>query len=173
MAQVNGIDVEAAQRLIEAVARDTSLGKTMWRARTVWRGGCQADSLIRDFTVRTDEPPDLGGTNTGPNPVEVLLAGLGGCLAVGYALNAAMMGISIAKLEIETEGDIDLPGFFGLKADVLPGYTTIRARVFLKSTASRDELQELHRRVTSTSPVGLSLGKEVRLDVELVERRVV
>lgn len=171
MSVVNGIDLEIGQKIIETVKNNPEFGKTMWRARTVWKGGTKAESDIRGFKVTMDEPPDLGGTDTGPNPVEMVLAALGSCLVVGYSLNAAMLGIELQKIEIEMEGDIDLPGFFGLPSDVLPGYTNVRAKVFLKSTASIEQLEEVHKRVTSTSPVGLTLSKSVNLDIELVKRR--
>ncbi len=171
MSVVNGIDLEVGQKIIETVKNNPEFGKTMWRARTFWQGGTKSESEIRGFRVTIDEPADLGGTDTAPNPVEMVLAALGSCLVVGYALNAAMLGIELQKIEIDMEGDIDLPGFFGLPSDKLPGYTNIRAKVFLKSTASLEQLEEVHNRVISTSPVGLTLSKPVNLEVELVKRR--
>lgn len=47
------------------------------RAQSVWRGGRVNDLTIRDFpTFRSDEPPHNEGTNTGPTPLEITLAGL-------------------------------------------------------------------------------------------------
>lgn len=171
MTVVNGIDLEIGNTIIETVKSNPEFGKTMWRARTYWKGGTKSESEIRGFRVNIDEPRDLGGTDTAPNPVEMVLAALGSCLVVGYSLNAAMLGIELQKIEIELEGDIDLPGFFGLPSDKLPGYTNIRAKVFLKSTASLEQLEKIHNRVISTSPVGLTLSKPVNLDIELVKRR--
>lgn len=171
MASINGIDLEAGQKIIENVKNNPESGKTMWRASSVWQGGTKAETTIRGFKVQTDEPADLGGTDTAPNPVEMVLAALGGCLMVGYSLNAAMLGVELDKIEIALEGDIDLPGFFGLASDILPGYSNVRARVFLKSAATLAQLGQVHDRVLSTSPVGLTLSKNVNLDVELVKRR--
>ena len=172
MAIINGIDVDAAARLVEAVKGNPDLGKTMWRARASWQGGLKAEAQIRQFKVAIDEPPDLGGTDTAPNPVELVLGALGGCLIIGYALNASVMGIEVQKVELDLEGDIDLPGFFGLESDVLPGYTNVRINVVIKSNASSEQLDELHNRVVSTSPVGLTLSKMVNLEFRLVKRRV-
>jgi len=107
--------------------------------------------------------------------VEIVLGAYGCCLQTGYAMNAAVMGIAVEKIEIELEGDIDLPGFFGLESpdDVWPGFTTVRAKVFLKApTASKEQLEDLHRRVTSTSPVGSILARPVNVDTQLVTRRI-
>jgi uncharacterized OsmC-like protein len=41
-------------------------------------------SQIRGFKTTIDEPLELGGTDSGPNPVELLLAALGGCQEIVY-----------------------------------------------------------------------------------------
>jgi len=47
------------------------------RARGKWLGGRVNDLYIRDFPViRSDEPPQNEGTNTGPTPLEITLSGL-------------------------------------------------------------------------------------------------
>ena len=47
------------------------------RARGVWLGGRVNDLFIRKFPVlRSDEPPRNEGTDTGPTPLEITLAGL-------------------------------------------------------------------------------------------------
>ena len=47
------------------------------------------------FTI--DEPPVLGGTDHGANPVEHLLASLGSCQVITYQVWAAKLGIAFAK----------------------------------------------------------------------------
>ena len=39
------------------------------------------------FKLVVDEPNDLGGTDEAANPVEYILAGLAGCINVGWALS--------------------------------------------------------------------------------------
>jgi hypothetical protein len=47
------------------------------RARGVWRGGRVNDLYMRDFPVlRSDEPPANEGTDSGPTPLQITLAGL-------------------------------------------------------------------------------------------------
>lgn len=47
------------------------------RAHGIWRGGRVNDLFIRDFSVlRSDESPHNEGTDTGPTPLEITLAGL-------------------------------------------------------------------------------------------------
>ncbi len=55
-----------------------------YKAQTKWLEGTKAETKIREFKVIVDEPLELKGTNTAPNPVELLLTALGGCVALTY-----------------------------------------------------------------------------------------
>lgn len=50
--------------------------------------GLQHEATTRDFSIVIDEPIELGGTNKGMNPYELLLAGLGGCIAITLRMYA-------------------------------------------------------------------------------------
>ena len=52
-----------------------------------------------DFTV--DEPPVLGGTDLGANPVEHLLASLGSCQVITYQVWAAKLGIAVDSIDVD------------------------------------------------------------------------
>ncbi len=83
-------------------------------------------------------------------------------------MHAALRGIALEGIEIELEGDLDLNGFFGLAPETWPGNTDVRAIVHLKaSTATPEQLHELHTSVTAISPVGCMLTRPVRISAEL------
>ena len=115
---------------------------------------------------KSDEPEQLGGSDTGPNPVEQILAAFGNCLAVGYAANATAAGIELRNLSIELEGDLDLHTFLGL-APGNAGYDRISVKVDIDSNASDEEIRALHKKVTETSPVGHTLGRAIPLSIDL------
>ncbi len=47
------------------------------RATGKWLGGRANDLVIREFPlIRSDEPPQNEGTDTGPTPLEITLSGL-------------------------------------------------------------------------------------------------
>lgn len=157
----------AVEGLINAVMGDAALGQTKWNAVTTWKGGFNCESKIRDHTVRMDEPAALGGTDTAPNMVESVLAAYGSCLTVGYTLNATRRGIKINALKVELEGDLDLAGFFDLAENVAPGFSGVRAKVYLEADASPAEIQALHDHVLRTSPVGCILKRPLGVSTEL------
>ena len=167
-ARLNDVDIEAVGQLIGAVKEDPDNAETTWSATVVWSGGFRSEARIREFApLRSDEPATLGGDDTGPNPVEQLLASLGNCLAVGYAANATASGIALDALEIGLEGDLNLETFLGLDDEGNAGYKSIRADVRIESSASEEEIEALHRRVIATSPVGHTLSRAIELSVGL------
>ncbi|MGI9449390.1 MAG: OsmC family protein [Geminicoccaceae bacterium] len=164
---LNDVDIESVAGLAKKIQDEPDIAATKWSAEVAWKGGFRSETKIRDFgSARSDEPNQLGGTNTGPNPVEQVLGALGNCLAVGYAANATAMGIAIKNLTIKVEGDLDLHTFLGLK-DGNAGFSQISAKVELDSDASPKDVQALHAKVTSTSPVGHTLNRAVPVNVEL------
>ncbi|MEO1064795.1 MAG: OsmC family protein [Actinomycetota bacterium] len=165
--RLNDVDIAAVGELSAAVSGDPAKGATTWASEVRWRGGFRSEATVRGFEpVPSDEPAGLGGTDTAANPVEQLLGALGNCLAVGYAANATGLGIELRDVRIEVEGDLDLQTFLGL-ADGNAGFETITARVHLDADADDEALEALHRKVTSTSPVGHTLQRAVPTAIEL------
>ncbi|HSJ27935.1 MAG TPA: OsmC family protein [Acidimicrobiia bacterium] len=164
---LNNVDLESVGSLVGAIQAEPVKAETVWSATVDWTGGFRSEARIRDFpALSSDEPAGLGGTDTAPNPVEQLLAALGNCLAVGYAANASVAGIELRSLRVELSGDLDLHTFLGL-ADDHAGFRSISAKVHLESDASAEAIEALHAKVTSTSPVGHTLGRAIPVDIAL------
>jgi putative redox protein len=107
---------------------------------------------IREFALTADEPPSIGGADTGPTPVELVLAGLGTCQEIVYATYARILGIPLDKVSIHTEGRLDLRGFYGV-ADVSAGFSDVTFDVEIDSPASADEIARLVETVNAHCPV--------------------
>ncbi len=172
MPVINGLDTDELLAIVEAVKQNWEKGKTVWTASARWLGGFRVETASRGFKLKADEPDMLAGTNTAANPVELVLQAYGACLAIGYAMNAAVRGITIRDLRIDVEGEIDLPGFLGLEPpekagmDRLPGYKSVTARVKMSADADAATLRELHDHVVRTSPVGVTISRPVRIVTE-------
>ncbi|HUB22122.1 MAG TPA: OsmC family protein [Streptosporangiaceae bacterium] len=170
-AQLNEVDLGALGGLIEKIRQRPSAGQHTWSAEVRWTGAFRSEASVRGFApVASDEPKGMGGTDSAPNPVEQLLAALGNCLAVGYAVNASLAGITIRNLRINVEGDLDLNAFLGPgpKTEGHAGFSAIRAAVHLDTDADEAAVAELHRKVAATSPVGQTLSKATPVGVKPV-----
>ena len=53
-----------------------------FRSESVLKGGLSVENRAGKFTVLMDEPETLRGTDTGMNPVEMLLCCLGACQCI-------------------------------------------------------------------------------------------
>jgi uncharacterized OsmC-like protein len=165
--KLNDVNIEAVASLAGKIQQEPEVAATKWNASVSWKGGFRSEASIREFAPQvSDEPGALGGTDSGPNPVEQVLAALGNCLAVGYAANATASGIELRDLSIELEGDLDLHTFLGL-ASGNAGYDNISVKVKIDSDASAQDLQALHQKVIGTSPVGHTLSRAVPVKIEL------
>lgn len=124
--------------------------------------------MKKDFTIRIDEPLELGGTNQHANPQEYLLAALNSCMMVGYAAVCALEGITLEEMYLETEGDIDLRGFLGIDENVKPGYDSLKYTVHLKGDATSAQFQKVHEFVMRTSPNRFNVASAITLNTRLV-----
>ncbi len=115
--------------------------------------GLQSETKIRNFTITVDEPESLGGTDTGPNPVELILGALASCQEITYRAFAEAMEIPLDNVSVRIEGDLDLRGFFAVNDNVRAGFQDIRGIVELDSSASEEELAQLRKIVDAHCPV--------------------
>lgn len=171
---LNGIDTAALQGFAQGIAEDSSKRHARFNVKTKWEHQTRSVATVtryhlsgneypRSFEIVSDEPIELLGKNTAPNPQELLMAALNACLSVGYAVNASVMGITIHSLEIETDGELDLRGFLGLDESVNPGYDEVSYVVRLHTDAPAEKVEELHRVVTKTSVNLANFSKAIRM----------
>jgi uncharacterized OsmC-like protein len=176
---VNGIDTDALRGVIDTVKQDPANAATHWQVATHWRGGTRSDTKVsefsiggetvaKDFTIRIDEPLQLGGTNQYANPQEYLLASLNACMIVGYSALCALEGIELTSLRIDSEGEIDLRGFLGLSGEVKPGYDELRYTVHIKGSGTPEQFEKIHRSVMATSPNYFNVRNSIPLQSRLV-----
>ena len=176
--RVNGLDLDALNEVVGQIRRDPRKGMVAFRVRSAWRGQTRSRSTVesytiggqevrRHFDIDVDEPYELLGQNSAPNPQEMLMTALNACIIVGYVAGAAVKGITLEKVEIETAGDLDLRGFLGIDPGVRPGYEAIRYTVRIKGNGTPQQFQEIHETVMKTSPNYFNVSRPIRIDAVL------
>jgi len=83
--------------------------KPIWNFRTTCTAQTSTRSTVksRDIEMVIDEPIERGGTNLGPMPVEMVMAGLAGCTHVIANKLANHYGAPITSMDV----DIGQPGY--------------------------------------------------------------
>lgn len=151
----------SVENLVATVKKNPQLANSVFRASTYSEtSGFTVRSEIRGFTVPIDEPRELGGNDTAPNPVELLLAALGGCQEIVYRAFAAVLGIEITNIEVHAKGYLDLHGFLGL-AEVPAGFSNISFTTRIVSPAPPETIRELAALVERHCPVQDTLARPV------------
>ncbi len=57
-------------------------GRLEYKAKLEWDGNVGSEARVREFAFFIDTNTD--GNNRGPNPTEMLLSAIGGCLMVNW-----------------------------------------------------------------------------------------
>ncbi|MEM7322408.1 MAG: OsmC family protein [Actinomycetota bacterium] len=63
--------------------------------------GYRVDITNGVHTWRADEPVELGGDNTGPNPYDLLLGSLAACTSITLSMYTKRKGIEMTSLSVE------------------------------------------------------------------------
>jgi uncharacterized OsmC-like protein len=163
------IDRTGLDELIAKGKADPKVIKTL-KCKTIAEGRFRHLNFVRNLPAYiVDEPPGLLGDDTAPNPSEASLAALGSCLAVGIHANAVAQGITVFKLEIELEGDLNITAVWGTGdlSDKPVGFTDVRAKVTFEADRPREELEALITHARKWSPVANTFTRPVNLEMKL------
>jgi uncharacterized OsmC-like protein len=145
------------------------------KVHTVMEGQYRSLSYVGQHKpVVVDEPLHLFGEDTAPAPGEIVLSGLGGCLAVGITAVATWKGVKLSKLEVFLEGDIGNPAAWGAGGalEKLPsemGFQAIRVKVLVEGDATREVLDEIVQHANFYSPVANTMRNPIPMTVGLVD----
>ena len=171
---VNDIDLDALDETVAAIEKDAANGRVEFSVKKEWAGQTRSETTVegyriggahieRRFKIIADEPCELLGTNTAPNPQELLMSAVNACMMVGYVAQASIRGIKLDACRIETQGELDLRGFLGLDESVPPGYRRINYRVTIEGNGTREQYEEIHAAVQATSPNFFNMAQPIQM----------
>lgn len=174
---VNGLNLDQLGEIVAAIDQDPANGVMKFHVGTAWQGQTRSRATVkgytlggnwikRRFTIDADEPSEVLGSNSAPNPQELLMAAINACMVVGYVAGAATRGITLTRLEIDSEGEIDARGFLG-NPEVPAGYRALHIRVVIAGNGSAEDFRAIHADVMKTSPNVFNITQPVSVSAEL------
>lgn len=122
----------------------------------------------RNFKIVVDEPPTLGGTDHGANPVEYLLASYAGCLNVMGHLIADELGFTLNKLEIEINGDLNPDRLFGKSYTERAGFKKIQVTLTPYAAASPELLKKWINEIENRCPINDNLVSITPIHIDVL-----
>ncbi len=133
----------AFERQTKAVTLRPGIGQGTAVTKVSVREGLTCDIEEGDWRLTADMSPKWGGNGAGPNPGILGRGALGSCLAMGYMMWAARLGVPITSLGVEVHADYDTRGICAVDEDAPAGYTSIRYVVNLESPAAKEDIERV------------------------------
>ena len=152
----NGVNVDALLGARDALSKAPEAAKFNWKASCKWLNGTHSQTSIQgfyglgqqqshktEFTFDTDHPEIFASEDKGATPVEMVLAGLAGCLTAGVASIAQLRKIQLRSVKATLEGSMDIQGILGIDSDVRNGFNDIKVNFEVDADASKDDIEAL------------------------------
>jgi putative redox protein len=130
----------------------------------------RSEVKTRGFDVVLDQPENMGSSDLGPRPSELLLAALAACHEVTYRLYADAMDIDLQDVAVSVTGVSDARGFFNVDDEVDAGFSEVYGEINIVSDASDEDLERLRQTVNRHCPVLDDLRKPLKVELDLKRR---
>ena len=132
----------AIERSTRALEEKPALGRATGVSRVRMGEGLTCEVEDGNYRLRVDMPAGVGGGATAPTPGVYGRAALGSCLAIGYMMQAARLGVPITSLEVEVQADYDDGALLGV-GNAPPGYLEVRTIVTVESPAPEADVMRV------------------------------
>lgn len=119
----------------------------------------------RKFEIIVDEPADLGGTDAGANPVELVLAAYAGCLNVVAHMVAGEMKMNLTSLKINLIGSLNPAKLFGQETEDRAGYKSIKVTIKPETDANEETIGLWLSQLKERCPVGDNLKNMTEVEI--------
>jgi uncharacterized OsmC-like protein len=139
---------ERLQRIYKRRPETAQGGST---TRCVLKEGLLCEVQNGDWRLLVDQPLEMGGDNTAPDPGVYGRASLSACLTQGYVQILAQEGITPTRLEVEVSGRMDARASVGLEGGP-SGYQGIAYKVVIEADAPRETIEALLKESERRSP---------------------
>ena len=140
---------------------------------TEYLGAYKSVNHVRDLgDIFLDEPVELGGTNTGPTPLEMGLCALNSCTAMIMNILRREMKFDLGGVRFATDGVHDVRRaemrrtgkLYSQVEPIAYHYHQVIQRVFLKTSESDERLEKFRSEVERLCPFH-ALLRDARVDV--------
>ena len=123
--------------------------------------GFQVDITNGRLHWRADEPIDLGGPDTGPNPYELMLGALAACTCITLSMYATRKGIPLTSISAQFTYDKVHADDCGFCDDDSQGFVdTVSSEIFIEGSFSEEERARLEE-VAVRCPVHKTLERGI------------
>jgi putative redox protein len=121
--------------------------------------GDQASEVKRgQHLIISDEPREVGGSDSGPSPLDYFVAAVGFCENVTFARYATLHGLSFDSLETSVRGHWDRRGQ-GDFTEIEPAFTDFIVETRLISSDSVEKIKRVTEMVHKRCPMHSTIAR--------------
>jgi uncharacterized OsmC-like protein len=177
----NGVNVQALLGAREALREAPEGAQFQWRATCKWVYVTLSRSAIKrffglgqeqqhksEFSFETDHPEIFASEDKAATPVELVLAGLAGCLTAGVASVAQMREIQLRSVSATLEAGMDIQGILGIDSDVRNGFDGIKVIYKIDADATSEQIAAIVAQSQKRSAVYDIITNPTNVTVEVV-----
>ncbi|HEX2224766.1 MAG TPA: OsmC family protein [Thermoanaerobaculia bacterium] len=135
--------------------------------KTIGESMARSTTEVRSFKIFMDEPPELGGRDGAPSPLEFIFAAHGGCLSYMTFFIGKELGIDVQGTEVTVSGSLDPAKFAGKDRSVRAGYQAVNVEIRVKADATPEQLEKLRQEVEARCPVSDNIANPTPIHIAL------
>jgi len=106
-----------------------------------------------EWTLNVDEPIEDGGSNTGPNPMQLFIASLASCQNEQAQVVAEELSMNITQIDIKVDLDLDLSGFMGMSDNSNGSYKNVHLEALVTGEVTDEQVKVLGQKVDDRCPI--------------------
>lgn len=115
--------------------------------------GFAIKSQMGPHTLCVDQPAAVGGTDSGPTPLQYFLLSLAGCMGAIGRIVATQKNLALRGMTIKANGTIDTDRLMGKKTDARAGFDNIEMLVDIDADMTSEEEQGFLKEIESRCPI--------------------
>ena len=120
-----------------------------------------------------DQPKSAGGTDDGPNPLEIFLSSLPACICAIGRIIANQRKIDLRGITVDVEGDIDKDFLLGKTNDGRAGFTEIRSYVDIDADLAKDVKESLLKEIAERCPIADNMSNYTVVKPVIIEKTLI
>jgi uncharacterized OsmC-like protein len=137
------------------------------RIKTAADSMARSTTDVRQFKIFADEPPELGGRDGAPSPLDYILIAHGTCLNYMTFFIAKELGIEVRSTEIAIEAALDPAKFAGTNRSVRAGYQAFNVTIKVDADANPEQLAKLRDEVEARCPVSDNIANATPVNITM------
>lgn len=174
MTTVNNVDLDKISKTIEGGKDDPSTLKKPVKLHGIWNLDSQSEfqfSTELPFengtqTIEVYSPSFLGGNGNRLGPMGYCVAGITSCFIGTFASVAAVSGVNLSKLQVDTSCNVNFAKSFDVSDEPIMDGITIEIDA-TSDNADSHKLQELVELAKQKCPAMYSMSHTVNVDAHI------